>query len=78
MKDMELIYCLIGKLLSIIKITRPNIQKCVVSLFTTIDLPNVLLEEQKIEYRHIIHEEGMNVCIVISRRKTHSFQDIVL
>ena len=37
--NIELFYCLIGKLLSIVKITRPNVQECVVSLLTTIDLP---------------------------------------
>ena len=35
----ELFYFLIGKLLSIIKITRPNVQECVSSLLKRMDLP---------------------------------------
>ena len=38
-EDVELFYCLIGILLSIIKITRPNVQECISSLITTMNLP---------------------------------------
>ena len=38
-KDIELFYCLIGRLLITSNITRPNVQDCVISLLTTMELP---------------------------------------
>ena len=62
-KDIELFYCFIERLF--FTSTRPSILDCVTSLLTHNDRTvNEPLQEQKLKYRYIIHEEDKNVSIV--------------
>ena len=40
-------------------------------------ITNTLLQEQKLEYKSIVHEEDINVCIVTYRRSMYSFRNVV-
>ena len=77
-KDIELLCRLIGTLLFMNKVTISDVQLCVTYILTRIELSTKLSQQQTLEYRYIVCEEDMNVCIVIYRRPKQPFRDIVL
>ena len=76
-KDIELFYLFNGRLFFTSKITRPDVQACVIYILTRMKLKKELSQGQTLEYRYIICEENIDVFNVTSEQYMYVFWDVI-